>query len=107
MKKLNAVNWPYFVQDGEGRFNEPLNCLDCLRVFLKRRQIETCEATDSLLYIPSMRMEIDLASMEAKIDGMINKRLKLVRSESGVRSRGSSSRKNDGQMLNLFPRDLN
>ena len=37
MRKLNAVNWPYFVQDSESRFNEPLNCLDCLRVFLRRK----------------------------------------------------------------------
>lgn len=67
--------------------------------------MENNEATDPILYIPSMRIEIDLASMEAKLDGMINKRLKLVRSESGLRSRGGSSRRNEGQMLNLFPRD--
>lgn len=53
-----------------------------------------------------MRMEVDLYTMEGKLDGMINKTFKLVRSENGVRSRGSYSRKNDGKMLVLFPKEV-
>lgn len=42
-------------------------------------------------------MEIDLASMECKLDGMINRKFKLVRSENGLRHRGNYSRKSDGK----------
>ena len=52
-----------------------------------------------------MRMEIDLKLMEGKLDGMINKTFKLVRSENGVRQRGSYSRRNEGKMFILFPKE--
>ena len=44
--------------------------------------------------------------MDAKLEGIPNKKFELVRSDNGLRDRGNSSKKNDGQMLNLFPKDI-
>lgn len=54
-----------------------------------------------------MRIEINLKTMEAKLDGMINRKFKLVKSETNDRQRDSQNRKNDGSALNLFPKDFN
>ena len=52
-------------------------------------------------------MEIDLKSKVAKLDGMINRKFKLVKSEAGQRQRDSQSRRNDGNVFNIFPKDFN
>ena len=44
--------------------------------------------------------------MEARLEGMPNRKFELVRSDNGLRDRGRTSKKNDGQMLSLFPKDI-
>lgn len=46
MKKLNTVNWPYSIQHAGSSFNEPLNCLDCLRIYIKKRKLDLGESND-------------------------------------------------------------
>jgi len=64
------------------------------------------ESNDQKLFLPDERMEIDLKSMEARLEGMPNRKFELVRSDNGLRDRGRTSKKNDGQMLSLFPKDI-
>lgn len=74
MKKLNMSNWPYFIRNVDSNYNEPLNSLDCLRIHLRLYKLHNEESNDKKLYLPDERMEIDLDSMEAKLEGMPNKK---------------------------------
>ena len=86
IKTLNAATWPYFIISENGNFNEPLNSLDLIRLYLlKRKLLKGQNDNESKLFLPSMRIEVDLNSMDAKLEGLINKKFKLVRSDNGVR----------------------
>lgn len=89
MTKLNQINQPYFIQNDDVSFKEPLNTLDCLRLHIRLQKLKNGKTHDQKIYLPSLRMEIDLTTKEAKLDGMINRKFKLVKCDMGFRQRDS------------------
>ena len=62
-----------------------MNQLDCLRLHVRLQKLKNKQSKDWHLYLPLLRIEVDLRTNEAKMDGMFNRKFKLIRSDSGIR----------------------
>ena len=71
LQALNLASWAYYVvdeDDGGKSYNEPLNVLDCILVYLWKEKMEQEPDVDPVLKLCDM--ELNLATMKAKVFGV-------------------------------------
>ena len=50
MKKINLVDWPYFIQTKDKKWNKPINNIDCMRIHFKIEEIQNNPDADKKLF---------------------------------------------------------
>ena len=100
LKTLNEASWAYFIEgNGEDKFREPLNTLDCILVNFTLQELSLDENMSPILDTPDYVMNLkDLSASHVRHPSL---KKKIILSGSNDRSRGSRSRKHDGQFMDI------
>lgn len=91
MELLNKCNKPYFILDVETGEREPVNCLDSMRLELKKQE-STHGSSDSMkIYSGIHRAEFDLKENTVIFDDSTKKPARLIESSTDLRQRPKCS----------------
>ena len=63
LRLINEANRPYFIMSNDGQHIEPLNSLDCIRIYIQSCKLKKDPRAKSLLFLPFGRIKLSLNSM--------------------------------------------
>lgn len=105
MNTLIRANWPYFIKNADGSFNEPVNSIDCLIIYQRMKKIRQGQESDPNILLPLMNFEVDVKEMTAIKDFNPNEKYTLAKADKNVRLRGAECAKNYDEMFDISHND--
>lgn len=101
MAEFLESNHPYFIQNEEKSINEPINTMDCIRIFQKLKDIKEKKEDNPNLWSPLHYCQFFLETMTVVKDNKPDTILLLIRGKSYERHRGNQSERADASNCNL------
>jgi len=108
MLQLIEASHPHYILNADKTFSQEVNCLDCIRIYLQRKEMEQNEESASTMYSGLCKFQIDLKTNTVVFDDKPDARYVLVKQDRGeIRCRPSTSLKANGAEFDLgsYPQD--
>lgn len=101
LEKFTESNHPFFIQNEDKTINIAINTMDCIRIFIKLKELKEEPRDDPTLWSPFHLCTFNLSEMTVELERKSSEKLILVRGESYLRPRGEETLRADASNCNL------
>lgn len=105
MNTLIRANWPYYIMNEDGTYNEPVNSIDCLIIYQRLKKIRQGQEKDPLILLPLENFEVNVNDMTAIKDFNPHEKYRLIKADKNVRKRNTECAKNYDEMFDISTLD--
>ena len=101
LDKFEKANHPYFIQNEDKTTDIPINSMDCIRIYIKLKELKEKPDDDPTLWTPLHLCVFNLKDKTVVMDAKPTDVLMLVRGKTYQRPRGKDTLRANASNTNL------